>query len=297
MILKPWLSLLSLFPLLYEATAFLPKESSNLATNIWREERQAIRIPEDPATLYGNERHCISPEPAELTTASTHTTGTWSEILSIYTLDAGDELEAWLKFQETHPGTTNEKLENTPIYETLFPLIVPLIFAAFLSASVLLIPLLGALGFHCLVIVWWVITHPEMKRCGRRSLIMFEQVKRKRQEILLRESMIKASRSRFYLPEFFRLYSDEDVPTELEESDESDELEDFVQAPTKEQEETKKENGSLSGLDVEVEEDSDEQDQTNNNNQTRKDRFNEQVNKENKGMFAKVWAWLRARRG
>ncbi|ODM97433.1 hypothetical protein Ocin01_09246 [Orchesella cincta] len=304
MILKlTWFELFLLLPFYITKTdasnAFLQKETGNLQSNIWKEERQAIRIPEDPGTLYGNERHCINPEPAELTTASNHQTGIWSNFLSIYTLDAGDELETWLIYQEKHDETANERQERAGFHESLLPVLVPLVFAIFLSASVVFIPLLGAVGFHVLVMLWWVITHPEMKRCGRRSLIMFEQIKRKRQEILLRESMIKATRSRFYLPEFFRLYSDEDVPTELEEPNESDGLEDFIQAPTNEQnEETKNEHESLSGLEVDVEAESGDEGVDNDGDENQKPTKEEvtqdhDAEQENKGMFKKLFAWGR----
>jgi len=111
-----------------------------------------------------------------------------------------------------------------------------------------------------------------------------EQFKRKRQEVLLKESRHRPTRSRFYLPEYLRLYSDEDVPTELEEPRESDEDDEPDDARMRDEDDKNaNEHESLSGLDVEIESLKPENpDHHHHHHQTEQEQ----------GKFQKLWAWI-----
>lgn len=89
----------------------------------------------------------------------------------IILLIAGDELDIWLLNQEEHEDTKDQKRYQDE-FDYLLPILFPIAFAIFLCISVLIIPILGAIGFFILEHIWNLMTHKEIRRTGRRALIM-----------------------------------------------------------------------------------------------------------------------------
>lgn len=80
-------------------------------------------------------------------------------------------MDIWLKNQEEHEDTKDQK-RYQDAFDYLMPILFPIAFAIFLCISVVIIPILGAIGFLILETSWDLITHKEIKRTGRRALIM-----------------------------------------------------------------------------------------------------------------------------
>lgn len=88
-------------------------------------------------------------------------------ILSI----GGQELDGWVKNQEDHEVTRDERHREHPI-DKFIPIMFPIFFAIFLIVMMMAAPLIGLVAFHICTNVFWLFTHPEIKLFGRRILII-----------------------------------------------------------------------------------------------------------------------------
>lgn len=108
---------------------------------------------------------------------------------------AGDEFSKWQSNQEEHPITKSEKYEDHPV-DILIPVLFPIFFAFFLTLCVFIIPILGSIAFHFCTLIWWLITHPQIRLLGRRILIMVRYNLRKSCSAFLKDLYITLSNIR-----------------------------------------------------------------------------------------------------